>query len=416
MDEDAVDIDIASTIYLLNGTQSPLDAIPEQEIYIAEHYQPNNQLVYREWRTKVNVQRIVGYANGRFFQTMAQSLFAHVKRSEPGLDLHELELDIAISIEDFAVDFQLEDSENCQILAVFLARDRGQQALQDDAEQGFAAAEENREPDCALGALEGFLVEINTEAPVAMTVKQLIYTADKKLMSSVYTLPSLGADNEIVQRFSFFESCDARLTDEEQSEAGVDIHPFPQVSIERLEQDQKILQAEKVAVLDLEGCPIEMSEISHCENYIRQWVNSEEIPVFIEIFLERGIATTEIIDIPQNMHRRVLHAYLRRIHSHRELISLSNEAGRYVYLHEPFSQESTAKVPLQSGQIKRHSSLFTVQGVRVACECHVFDSNMRPVKCYSFGKPNEEHLMTEEIFQYDAQGNMLESERVNYLN
>jgi hypothetical protein len=187
-----------------------------------------------------------------------------------------------------------------------------------------------------------------------------------------------------------------------------------------LDEVDSYINFELVAHVDLNGKLISDEEMSNTaemyhRQFHRQWFNNKHQLKMNQVMMLQGIAHTDIFDVPQDKHVQTVHAYLRRVHNNKDLISLeTSKATYYVVMYEPYSTESRTAVPLETGQYKRnaciYSTLLTNDGFNlVTCECIVFAEDDKPLKKYTFSRPGEQQLMNEETFQFDDNGNQIET-------
>ncbi len=393
-------IDVQSVVYIYEGEETALENIPPEAHYACHKMDGAGETAYIELRTEGFTQRIMCYARDEHVQPLAEAVLSHAL--ETGAAYHEaepeLELGVILPRGQFELDVPVNETDMWEATAFFSAR------LSEDGNS------------LELGELAGYIVEVLSTEPLTVPSKNIIYNNKKELQTIEYLLLSVDEDQHIISRLSFFESTDPALVDpDEDDDAISDTRPFPVIDQAQLDEDARYVSADYVGYLDFEDRPIQLDDLVKHDNFRRQWANADQRLIMHEIFLRKGIAQTEVLDVPQPMHRRALHAYLRKLHANKELISLDPEAAsHYVIMHEPVSHESTEAVPLESGQFKRHASIYTLRGVLVVCQCLVFAEDMRPIKKLDFGRPNEQGLMSEEIFNFDEAGNALESTYVRH--
>ncbi|MDG9668096.1 hypothetical protein ONV78_10155 [Hahella sp. CR1] len=406
MSHSSSSIDVHSIVYFYQGAPVDADDIPagaEYTCFLLNDEEVTEYMMFCEHNT---VFRILGPADDGDYAARAVAIWEHASTLENGPEISpDVVVTVEIPDETFPHNIPIGELEAYKVHAEY--------RVDVNLETGEAALKPN--PDNA------FRMEVTDRGPHPIPVKHVFFNQDKDILGIEY--PLLGFDEKygFSGPFSFVELSEQGIQamrsledeDDDWDEEGQVI--FPVDCQAQLEEVLRFVTPELVAFVDLEGVPIEHDQIMEHSDYRRHWFHNDQTLSMSELIAARGIAHTEIINVPQKLHQQTLHAYLRRIHASKEAISLDGlRATHYVVLYEPLSQESTAAVPLEAGQSKLHSSVYTLKGVQVVSECMVFDAEGRPIKKMSFGRPGEKTLMYEEIFKFDENGQPVDSEVIHH--
>ncbi|MDH5181071.1 MAG: hypothetical protein OEY07_15470 [Gammaproteobacteria bacterium] len=397
-------IEVHRSVCLMEGKEVLPEHIPQFARYEIHKLNEAGELVYIEICDEGATRSLVALAADGDYQARAEAVLEHAMQNGARVsDYHgNIELKIAVPADGFPIGVELEEDELFEINAILHTNPD-----EFDVEPASSGVNGAGKP-----VLMGFIMDVFIAEPLVMRTRKIQYTKDKQLYSIDYILLAINDDNEIVENFNFTEYSSVALAEvadmdfeEEQR------YPFPICDLQQFDEAAPYLGMEFVAHVDFTNNPIPDEELLNHENFRRQWFDNEQKPTISQTFFKFGIGHTEILDVPQHLHTKTLHAYLRLIHKQRQRMSTDYvNATPYVVMLEPLSTESTEAVPLEEGWCKRHQSYYTREGVLVVCECFVFSEEGVPLKKYSFGSPNEADLMYAADFEFDENGQLLEPE------
>ncbi len=385
-------IEIDSERYLFNNNEVSLESIPAGVDYACYKLNRIGEPEYFELRRGSKTHRIMSVCDSEDYLPRVEAVLAHALAS--GMQTDDLlEVGIIIDSDQFNLQVPVSETEQCSAMA------------------RFKVSLNSKEPTIESN---GFMVEVGATEPMPLMVKRIYYDDGRQLIHIEYVLYSLTKDLLLDTRYSFIEvstlgeSLARKIDDTAKTDSDRQKYYMPVCDAEYLNEVSSFVNLEHVAHIDFEGNSItdeEMMDTAAMYNrsFCRQWYNDKHELRMNQIIMLQGIAHTEIFSVPQEKHVQSVHAYLRRVHRKQELISLDyGKATHFVVMYEPFSKVSSEVVPLQSGQYKRHSSIYsTLQSeesiILVGCECIVFDSNDKPIKKFSFERPGEQQLKQEKI-------------------
>ena len=400
-------VDVQTKIYMVDGAEIKKEDIPENAEYEIHKLNKEGELQYVEACAQGATQRLGTIARDGKYQAAADAILAHAINtddSQVNEYIGSIEIGIVLPAEHFDMTVALEEGEQYEVKAILDA----------------APEDENDLKSPMKATMLGYIVEIFVTEPVLMRTRKIQYTEDRKLYSIDYVLFAIQSDDQVSEQFTFSEyGEEARAEiDEYNKEDGEEDHNyiFPICEQSYLDEVSEYLGVDYVAHGDFQNTPIAQDDIQNHEDFKQQWFNSEQKPSIMQLIFQRGIGYSEILDVPQEKHMHVLHAYLRLMHKYRQRFSTDEvKSSHYIVCLEPISKESTDAVQLEEGQYKRHQSICTREGVVVVAECVVFNADDMPVRKLSFGRPNEIGLMYEEILKFDKDGAPLESEMIQHM-
>jgi len=409
------DIQITSESYLYNNAEIPFDQIPPNSEYICYKLNENGAAEYFEIHTGSKTTTLMSRCADENYLQRAKAILKHAM--DNGLEAdHTLIIRIIIDQGKFKLDVKLVGTEQSTAIAIFKISDIQFQT------QGKTKTVSTPEIESV-----GFIVEIGATDPMPMNIKRLNYNSNRELLNIEYVLYSLNENLLLDTKYTFTElselgeSLVRQNNDSPKSNNKNDSKIYmPICNQQYLDEVDSYINFELVAHVDLTGNLISDEEMSNTaemyhRQFHRQWFNNDHKLKMNQVMMLQGIAHTDIFDVPQDKHIQTVHAYLRRIHNNKDLISLdTGQATYYVVMYEPYSTESSATVPLEAGQYKRNASIYstllTNNGFNlVSCECIVFAEDDKLLKKYTFSRPGEQQLMHEETFNFDDNGNQIES-------
>ncbi|ABC31037.1 hypothetical protein HCH_04331 [Hahella chejuensis KCTC 2396] len=406
MSQSSSSIDVHSIIYFYQGEPVEAEDIPAGAEYtcaLLNEEESTEYLVFCEGNTAL---RLLGPAYDGDYLARAQAIWEHASTLENGPEISPgTMITVEFPQETFSHSIPFGELEEGKMHAEYL--------VDIDPEKGEFRLIPNPH--------NAFRMEVSDRGPHPIPVKNVYFNQDKAVLGIEYPLLGFDEKDGFSGPLSFVELSESgiqamrSLDDDGEDWDEEEQVIFPVDCQAQLEEVAHFVTPELVAFVDLEGVPIEHDQIMEHSDYRRHWFHSDQTLAMSELIAGRGIAHTEIINVPQALHQKTLHAYLRRVHASKEAISLDGlRATHYVVLYEPLSQESTPAVPLEAEQSKLHSSIYTLKGVQVVSECMVFDAEGRPIKKMSFGGPGEQRLMYEEIFKCDENGQPVDSEVIHH--
>ncbi len=385
-------IEIDSERYLFNNNEVSLESIPTGVDYACYKLNCAGEPEYFELRRGSKTHRMMSRCDTDDYLPRVEAILAHALASGMQTD-DSLEVGIIIDSDKFNLQVSVAETEQWSVMARFKVS---------------LNLKETRIEST------GFMVEVGATEPMPLMVKRIYYDDERQLTHIEYVVYSLTKDLLLDTRYSFIEvstlgeSLARKIDESTKTDSDRAKFYMPVCDAAYLNEVSAFVNFKHVAHVDLDGNSITDEEMMDTATmydraFCRQWYNDEHELRMNQIIMLQGIAHTEIFNVPQDKHVQSVHAYLRRVHSKQELISLDySKATHFVVLYEPFSKVSSEVVPLKSGQYKRHSSIYsTLQSeeniILVGCECIVFDSNDKPIKKFSFEQPREQQLKQEKI-------------------
>ena len=392
-------IEIHSVKYAIDGNELEKKDIPEGLNYERHNFNKNDELLYTELRdpndTTLGLKTTAHNGN---YQTQADAVLTHAISTGAKFNAEDEQLvfNVVVPAEFFKLDVVLDEGEQYQVVALF----------------GVSVEDTN----AAKAVLRGFIVEVFVSDPIMMHTRKIQYTAERQLYSIHYILFAIDDENKISYQHTFNEYSDiARAEIDATVEQDDHAWFFPTCDQAYLDEAAQYLALDLVLHADLENNQIADDDVLKHSDFKRQWFNREQQPTIQQIFLNSGIGQSEIHNVPQALHMKVLHAYLRLMHKHQQRFSTDSvRATHYILMLEPVSTESSETVPLEPGQTKHHQSTCTSAGIVVSSECVVFAEDGRPLRQLTFASPNEVTLMYERVFHYDDNGQPLEPEIIDH--
>ncbi|GLS27307.1 hypothetical protein [Marinibactrum halimedae] len=269
---------------------------------------------------------------------------------------------------------------------------------QTEFELGFELAEhENAAPQTHFFALPNddgewevepkyyaFSVEIIRDEPTIQVVKRALYDQNQQLMGFEYPLMGIPPHINIPDHLLTFieytpvgeqQELEHFTEDDKADLLNGDRYLLPANSDDQLALMQPYFAYEHVMVTDAFLQPIPEPEIpNHPDANVLNFNPNTESLKSTEHILSHGIASTNLYNVPVELHWHAYHAYLRAISEEMRLISSAPKAEHTVRVFSSASKESLPGIELQPNEHLLRSSGFLFTGKRVNCDIVVYNS------------------------------------------
>jgi hypothetical protein len=246
-----------------------------------------------------------------------------------------------------------------------------------------------------------YTVELIAGEPEGLVLKRAYLDLDRQLMAIEYPFYTVGEDQMFNQVLSFSEFSahgEAFILNNSDKDDEFYENPdylYPAGKDDYLNPVNHYVRSDKVGYVDLEFQPVAPEQISDTKDILAIYFREDDNVLAADRFNNHHWESSEVLDVPLDMHYFVFHAYIRQLHRQMILISLEPTATHYVKIYSPVSDISTESIKLENGQTMQRITTFHVNGNMIAHECNVFNSDETQANQYWLSSPMDDEIIHE---------------------